>query len=111
MIIIDNHIEHETSARLELGGLKTDSLCTPYRPLSIGEVTNYLTPDQIEELFEEVDTKLHIETETSEWMKGRIEELENKISDLEEIIEEAVEESASTCAIDYNDAEYDFCEK
>ena len=67
-----------------------------------------LNTEEKERLFELLDTQLH-EDDTRENMVEKIEILENKVSDLEETIEEAVEETA--CEIDYNDAEFDFYEK
>ena len=59
MILIDNHIEHDIYAKLDLSGEKKDSLSVKYRVLKIGEVTNYLSTEQAETLFDELDKQLH----------------------------------------------------
>jgi len=107
MLIIDNHVSHDKYVPLTLSKNKIDSSYGDYRTLVIGTVTNYLNADQIEELFNEYDQKIHIQTETNEWMKARIEELENKVADMEDALEEVNEADNH----DNFDGEHDFYER
>jgi len=107
MILIDNHIEHDIYVELLLGEELTDGMSIKYRTLKLGNVTNYLADDQTEELFTEIDEKIHIQTETNEWMKARIEELESKVADMEDALEECNEADNH----DNFDGEQDFYER
>lgn len=80
-----------------------------YNTLKVSEeVTLFTDLEQSEELFEEMDTKLHQESETHQYMKDRIEELENKIFDLEDALEEAQEcDNHNNFDVDF-DGESDF---
>ena len=79
-----------------------------YRILVLGEHLDiFATEEQFEELEEELDQKLHNEWETREYMINRIEELENKVSDLEDALEEV--ESSIRGELE-SDCEYDFYE-
>ena len=90
MNFITSHIEQE-KVKIELSELRNVGEIE-YRTLDLGIFTSVtLSPEQIEETFEEIDFKIHLPSETHQYMKERIEELENKVADLEDALEEAQE--------------------
>jgi len=66
-----------------------------------------LTENEKEEMFDLLDANIHEKFDTNKYMAERIEILENRISDLEE----TVEEGAAVGEIDGSDCEFDFYEE
>ena len=84
------HVHVEQEDKFELIEATTNG--ENYNVLYIGEdVRAFMSTEQAEELFQAMDLKLNVESERSDYMKDRIDELENKIYDLEDALEEAKE--------------------
>lgn len=105
MNTVNAHLNEE-SIKINLGKIETDFSDSKYRALRIGNgLMLFMNESQIEALFIELDEKLHVQTETSEYMRERIDELENKVIDLEELVE--AEQENEEPLVEF-DGEHDF---
>lgn len=103
---IYSHLYNEKDMSIKINEEQESIAGTKYRGVLLGmDITLFMTIEQLEELFLELDTKLHDKTETIEYMEERIEILENMVADMEEEHEEI---AGLPC--NEHDGEHDFYE-